>query len=55
MRALAALSRFAGNTFALWVLLFAVLAFYLPAVFLPMPIYAAKTLGGWRWRWGKPD
>lgn len=41
MRALAALSRFAGNTFALWVLLFAVLAFYLPSVFLPI----AK--GGW--------
>lgn len=27
MRALAALSRFVGNTFALWVLVFAVLAF----------------------------
>jgi hypothetical protein len=19
---------------------------------LPMPLYAAKTLGGWKWRWG---
>jgi BASS family bile acid:Na+ symporter len=41
MRALAALSRFVGNTFALWVLLFAALAFYQPAWFLPI----AK--GGW--------
>lgn len=41
MRALAAISRFAGNTFAFWVLLFAVLAFFLPAWFLPI----AK--GGW--------
>ena len=24
----------------------------LVAAFLPMPIYAAKTRGGWRWRWG---
>lgn len=31
------------------------LATVLPAVFLPMPLYAAKTLGGWRWRWGDPD
>jgi len=23
------------------------------AALLPMPIYAAKTRGGWRWRWGK--
>jgi hypothetical protein len=22
------------------------------AAMLPMPIYAAKTKGGWRWRWG---
>ena len=21
----------------------------------PLPIYAARTEGGWRWRWGKPD
>lgn len=20
--------------------------------FLPLPIYAARTEGGWRWRWG---
>ncbi|MFM2301046.1 MAG: hypothetical protein RLZZ84_782 [Pseudomonadota bacterium] len=23
------------------------------AALLPMPIYAAKTRGGWKWRWGK--
>jgi len=22
------------------------------AGFAPLPIYAAKTEGGWRWRWG---
>lgn len=22
------------------------------AAFAPMPIYAARTEGGWRWRWG---
>ncbi len=21
----------------------------------PFPIYRARTEGGWRWRWGKPD
>lgn len=31
------------------------LATVLPAVLLPIPIYAAKTLGGWHWRWGKRD
>lgn len=25
------------------------------AAVLPMPIYAAKTRGGWRWRWGEGD
>ena len=34
MRALAALSRFVGNTFAYWVLIFAVAAFLQPAWFL---------------------
>ena len=34
MRALAALSRFVGNTFAYWVLIFAVVAFLQPAWFL---------------------
>ena len=24
----------------------------LPAVLLPLPIYAARTEGGWHWRWG---
>lgn len=25
------------------------------AALAPMPIYAAKTRGGWRWRWGNED
>ncbi len=45
MRALAALSRFVGNTFALWVLLFAVLAFYQPAWFLPLVKWIVPLLG----------
>lgn len=36
MRALAVLCRFAGNTFALWILLFAVPAFCQPTLFLPL-------------------
>ncbi|MBK6707636.1 MAG: hypothetical protein IPG54_09180 [Sphingomonadales bacterium] len=24
----------------------------LVAAFAPLPIYAAKTEGGWKWRWG---
>lgn len=23
--------------------------------FVPLPVYAAKTRGGWKWRWGKRD
>ncbi|WP_028241288.1 bile acid:sodium symporter family protein [Stutzerimonas azotifigens] len=45
MRALAAISRFAGNTFAFWVLLFAVLAFYFPATFLPAARWIVPLLG----------
>ncbi|MBB4817303.1 BASS family bile acid:Na+ symporter [Pseudomonas alcaligenes] len=45
MRALAALSRFVGNTFALWILLFAVLAFYQPAWFLPLVKWIVPLLG----------
>lgn len=45
MRALAALSRFVGNTFALWVLLFAVLAFFAPAPFLPATGWIVILLG----------
>ncbi|MDH4585256.1 bile acid:sodium symporter family protein [Pseudomonas sp. BN415] len=45
MRVLAALSRFVGNTFALWILLFAVLAFYLPASFLPLTSWIVPLLG----------
>lgn len=25
------------------------------AVLLPLPLYAAKTRGGWRWRWGEDN
>ena len=45
MRALAALSRFVGNTFALWVLLFAVLAFFLPSWFLHATAWIVPLLG----------
>ncbi|WP_339487214.1 bile acid:sodium symporter family protein [Pseudomonas sp. EL_65y_Pfl2_R95] len=45
MRALISLSRFVGNTFALWVLLFAVLAFMLPSVFLPLTAWIVPLLG----------
>lgn len=45
MRALAALSRFVGNTFALWILLFAVLAFCAPAPFLPITQWIVPLLG----------
>lgn len=31
------------------------LAWVLLTAFLPMPLYAAKTRGGWRWRWGRRD
>jgi len=30
----------------------AMVAVVLTAAILPMPIYAARTKGGWRWRWG---
>lgn len=45
MRALIALSRFIGNTFALWVLLFAILAFFQPAWFLPLTAWIVPLLG----------
>ncbi|WP_165676460.1 bile acid:sodium symporter family protein [Metapseudomonas otitidis] len=45
MRALAALSRFVGNTFALWILLFAVLAFCVPAPFLAITQWIVPLLG----------
>ena len=28
------------------------LATVLPWALLPFPLYAAKTQGGWKWRWG---
>ncbi|WP_421684006.1 bile acid:sodium symporter family protein [Stutzerimonas urumqiensis] len=45
MRMLAAISRFVGNTFALWVLLFAILAFYFPAFFAPAAKWIVPLLG----------
>ena len=30
----------------------ALVAAVIAAAFLPMPLYAARTEGGWRWRWG---
>jgi BASS family bile acid:Na+ symporter len=45
MRALAALSRFVGNTFAWWVLLFALLAFFQPAWFIGLKVAIVPLLG----------
>ncbi|WP_191485223.1 bile acid:sodium symporter family protein [Pseudomonas sp. FEN] len=45
MRALATLSRFVGNTFAYWVLIFAVLAFLQPAWFIALKIAIVPLLG----------
>jgi BASS family bile acid:Na+ symporter len=45
MRALAALSRFVGNTFAYWVLLFAVLAFLAPTWFMGLKPLIVPLLG----------
>jgi len=45
MQALVRLSRFVGKTFAFWVLLFAVLAFYAPAQFKWLAAYIVPLLG----------
>lgn len=45
MQALARLSRFVGNTFAIWVLLFAVLAFFVPAQFKWIGAFIVPLLG----------
>lgn len=45
MQALARLSRFVGTTFAIWVLLFAVLAFFAPAQFKWIGPYIVPLLG----------
>ena len=45
MRALAALSRFVGNTFAYWVLIFAVVAFLQPAWFIGLKSAIVPLLG----------
>ncbi|MEV1307822.1 bile acid:sodium symporter family protein [Pseudomonas aeruginosa] len=45
MRALTALSRFVSASFPLWVLLFAILAFFRPAWFLPLTAAIAPLLG----------
>lgn len=45
MRALAALSRFVGNTFAYWVLFFAILAYCQPAAFVGLKPFIVPLLG----------
>ncbi|CAH0322652.1 bile acid:sodium symporter family protein [Pseudomonas mediterranea] len=45
MRALAALSRFVGNTFAYWVLIFAIVAFLLPQWFVDLKVAIVPLLG----------
>ena len=45
MKALASFSAFAGRTFALWVILFAVLGFFLPDVFKHVVPYIVTLLG----------
>ena len=45
MQAIARLSRFVGNTFAIWVLLFAILAFFAPAQFRWIAPYIVPLLG----------
>jgi BASS family bile acid:Na+ symporter len=45
VQSLARLSRFVGNTFAIWVLLFAALAFYFPATFKVIGPYIVPLLG----------
>lgn len=45
MKALSALSRFVSKTFAIWVLAFAVLAYFNPAVFKPMVSLITPLLG----------
>ncbi|MHB2264694.1 bile acid:sodium symporter family protein [Aliihoeflea sp. PC F10.4] len=45
MQFLASLSAFVGRTFAIWVILFAVLGFFLPATFSPIAPYIVTLLG----------
>jgi BASS family bile acid:Na+ symporter len=45
MQAIARLSRFVGNTFAIWVLLFAVLAYYFPDHYRWLGAYIVPLLG----------
>lgn len=45
MQAIARLSRFVGNTFAIWVLLFAILAFFAPEQFTWIVPYIVPLLG----------
>ena len=33
----------------------AIIAWSLLAGLLPLPLYAAKTRGGWKWRWSAKD
>lgn len=45
MKAIASLSAFVGKTFALWVILFAVLGFVLPDTFKQLTPYIVTLLG----------
>ena len=33
----------------------AAIAWAVIAALIPLPLYAAKTRGGWKWRWGSRD
>ena len=55
MRALATLSRFVGNTFALWVLVFAVLAFLQPQWFIALKVAIVPLLGLVMFGMGSPS
>jgi hypothetical protein len=45
----------AGLAFALQHRPLAMAAALATAAILPLPIYAARTAGGWRWRWGQEE
>ena len=47
------INRTIGTTIIFFVM--SLLVFLAVLALVPMPIYAAKTRGGWRWRWGRRD
>lgn len=49
------LTLIAGLAFGLQDQPLALVAAVATAAILPLPIYAARTEGGWRWRWGGDD